>query len=101
MLPGQRIQPVSYEGSDLGCVGRRRYAGAVGRDTMTQQHSSHQEPAMQEQRQQARDTEHELVTLATLDAERDLGPMFDDEPSEIYLDHEDFLASLPPYKDSQ
>ena len=69
----------------------------VGRDTMTQQPSSHQKPAMQEQRQQADDTEEELITLETLDAERDLGPMFDDESSEIYLDDEEFIASLPPY----
>ena len=68
---------------------------------MTQQPSSHQEPAMQEQRQQADGTEHEPITLATLDAERDLGPMFDDESSEIYLDDEEFLVSLPPFKDSE
>ena len=51
--------------------------------------------------QQVDGTEEEPITLETLDAERDLGPMFDDEGSEIYLDDEEFLASLPPYKDSE
>ena len=68
---------------------------------MTQRHSSHQEPDLQEQQQQADDTEHEPITLETLDAERDSGPMFDDEPSESYLDDQEFLASLPPYEDSK
>ncbi|MCY3631068.1 MAG: hypothetical protein OXH29_00150 [bacterium] len=67
---------------------------------MNQRHSSHREFDMQGQ-QQVDGTEEEPITLETLDAERDLGPMFDDEGSEIYLDDEEFLASLPPYKDSE
>lgn len=67
---------------------------------MTQRHSSHREPDLQTQRQQARDTEHEPITLETLDTEIGLGPTFDDEASEIYLDDEEFLASLPPKEDS-
>ena len=74
---------------------------ALGRDTMTQQPSSHQEPAMQEQRQQADGIEEEPITLETLDAERDSGPKFDDEPGEIYLDDEEFIASLPQEGDAQ
>ena len=66
---------------------------------MTQHPSSHQRSGPQIHMQQARDTRKEPVTHETLDAERDLGPILDDEPSEIYLDDEDFLASLPPYMD--
>ena len=84
----------------MGQAGQIRCEGRE--PTMKQRHSSHQELAVQEQRQQADATEHEPITLETLDAERDLGPMFDSaEPSEIYLNDEDFLASLPPYEDSQ
>lgn len=68
---------------------------------MTQQPSSHQEPALQEQRRQADITGEEPITLETLDAEIGLGPTFHDEGSEIYLDDEEFIASLPPYKDSE
>lgn len=68
---------------------------------MNQPHSSHRKPDLQEQQQQADSTEEEPITLETLDAERDLGPMFDDGPGEIYLDDEEFLASLPPYKNSE
>jgi len=68
---------------------------------MTQRHSSHQESDLQEQRRQADGTGKEPITLKTLDAEIGLGPTFDDEGSEIYLDDEEFLVSLPPYEDSQ
>ena len=74
---------------------------AVGRDTMTQRHSSHRESGPQEQQQQADVTEEEPITLETLDAETGLGPTLDDEPGEIYLDPEDFIASLPPNEGTQ
>ena len=67
---------------------------AVGRDTMTQQPSSHQKSDLQEQRQQADGTEHEPITLEMLKAEEGLGPAADLSDCTFHASTEDFLASL-------